>query len=78
MGALSGFFGIDGGFLVVPGLLATTAMPMIAAVGTSLISVAAFGATTGLNYALSGLIDWRLARLFILGGVYVVARGALG
>ena len=69
VGALSGFFGIGGGFLIVPALMAATAMPMIAAVGTSLVSVAAFGATTGVNYALSGLVDMRLAALFIGGGV---------
>jgi len=69
VGALSGFFGIGGGFLAVPCLLAATAMPMISAVGTSLVSVAAFGATTGINYALSGLIDPRVAGFFIVGGV---------
>ena len=69
VGALSGFFGIGGGFLIVPGLMAATHMPMIAAVGTSLVSVAAFGATTAANYALSGLVDWRIAALFIAGGV---------
>ena len=69
VGALSGFFGIGGGFLAVPGLLAATAMPMISAVGTSLVAVAAFGATTGVNYALSGLIDLRVAAVFIAGGV---------
>ena len=69
VGALSGFFGIGGGFLIVPALMAATAMPMLAAVGTSLVSVAAFGATTGLNYAVSRLVDMRLAALFIGGGV---------
>ena len=53
-----------------------TAMPMIAAVGTSLVSVAAFGATTGINYALSGLVDLRIAALFIVGGVFVVDGGS--
>ncbi len=69
VGALSGFFGIGGGVLIVPGLMAATAMPMIMAVGTSLVSVAAFGATTAANYALSGLIDWRIAVLFIVAGI---------
>lgn len=32
-GWISGFFGIGGGFLVVPGLIAATDMPTIAAVG---------------------------------------------
>ena len=75
VGALSGFFGIGGGFLVVPGLMAATDMPLIFAIGSSLVSVAAFGFTTAGNYALSGLIDWRLVAFFIVGGV---AGGLLG
>lgn len=68
-GGFSGFFGIGGGFLIVPGLIASTAMPMINAVGTSLVAVTAFGLTTAANYAFSGLIDWVLAGVFILGGL---------
>ena len=48
---------------------------MLSAVGTSLVAVSAFGATTAANYALSGLIDWRIAALFVAGGL---AGGALG
>src|SRR3984893_9600679 len=33
VGALSGFFGIGGGFLVVPGLVAATSMALITAIG---------------------------------------------
>jgi uncharacterized membrane protein YfcA len=69
VGALSGFFGIGGGFLVVPGLMAATDMPMIAAVGSSLVSVTAFGFTTAASYAFSGLIDWQVAALFIGAGI---------
>lgn len=68
-GAFSGFFGIGGGFLIVPGLIASTGMPMINAVGSSLVAVTAFGLTTAFNYALSGLVDWLLALAFILGGL---------
>lgn len=67
-GVFSGFFGIGGGFLIVPGLVAATGMPMINAVGTSLVAVTAFGLTTATNYALSGLVDWALALAFVLGG----------
>jgi uncharacterized protein len=74
-GALSGFFGIGGGFLIVPGLIAATAMPLNCAIGSSLVAVTAFGVTTAVSYAASGLVDWRLAILFILGGA---AGGALG
>jgi uncharacterized membrane protein YfcA len=69
VGVLSGFFGIGGGFLVVPGLMAATDMPILLAVGSSLVSVTAFGVTTAANYAFSGLIDWTLAGLFIGGGI---------
>lgn len=67
-GAFSGFFGIGGGFLIVPGLIASTRMPMINAIGTSLVAVTAFGLTTAANYAASGLIDWAVAAAFIAGG----------
>ena len=61
-------FGIGGGFLIVPGLIFATGMPMINAIGTSLLAVGAFGLTTAVNYALSGLIDWTVAAEFIGGG----------
>ncbi len=68
-GAFSGFFGIGGGFLIVPGLIGSTSMPMINAVGTSLVAVTAFGLTTAANYAFSGMVDWVLAAVFVAGGV---------
>jgi uncharacterized membrane protein YfcA len=69
VGALSGFFGIGGGFLIVPGLISATEMPLLNAIGSSLVSVSAFGATTAVSYAASGFIVWRVAALFILGGL---------
>ena len=74
-GAFSGFFGIGGGFLIVPGLIAATGMPMINAVGTSLVAVTSFGLTTALNYAVSGLVDWTLAGVFVAGGLLGSAGG---
>lgn len=68
VGLLSGFFGIGGGFLIVPGLIAATAMPLLNAIGSSLVAVTAFGTTTALSYGASGLVDWRLAALFVIGG----------
>lgn len=68
-GLFSGFFGIGGGFLIVPGLMGSTRMPMLNAVGTSLVVVTAFGLTTALSYAFSGLVDWSLAVAFFGGGI---------
>jgi uncharacterized protein len=67
-GAVSGFFGIGGGFLIVPGLTYAAHLPILEAVGSALVAVAAFGLTTAVNYALSGWIDWPLAAVFIGGG----------
>jgi uncharacterized protein len=77
VGMLSGFFGIGGGFLIVPALMAATGMSLIFAIGSSLVSVTAFGMTTAANYALSGLIDWTLVALFIVGGIAGGGAGQL-
>jgi uncharacterized membrane protein YfcA len=74
-GTLSGFFGIGGGFLIVPALMLATGMPIMNAVSSSLVAVTAFGLTTAASYAWSGLISWRLAGLFIAGGI---AGGVIG
>ncbi|MEF2553186.1 sulfite exporter TauE/SafE family protein [Aurantimonas sp. A2-1-M11] len=75
-GAFSGFFGIGGGFLIVPSLVASTGMPVLKAIGTSLVAIAAFGLTTSLNYALSGYVDWPLALVFVAGGLAGGVGGA--
>jgi len=74
-GTLSGFFGIGGGFLIVPALVLATGMSIMNAVSSSLVAVTAFGLTTGASYAYSGLISWGLAGLFISGGI---AGGLIG
>lgn len=77
-GLLAGFFGIGGGFLIVPGLIAATAMPMRFAAGTSLVIVAALGATTATSYALSGFVDWPLVALLAAGGAVGAGLGIMG
>ena len=74
-GFAAGFFGIGGGFLIVPGLMAATGMTLANAAASSLLSVALFGAATSANYAISGLVVWPVAGLFVLGGA---AGGAVG
>ncbi len=69
VGLAAGFFGIGGGFLIVPGLILATAMPLPFAIGTSLIVVSALGLTTATSYALSGLVDWRVTALLVTGGI---------
>ena len=74
-GTLSGFFGIGGGFLIVPALMLATGMAIMNAISSSLVAVTAFGLTTATSYAWSGLISWKLAGLFVAGGI---AGGLIG
>jgi uncharacterized membrane protein YfcA len=74
-GAVAGFFGIGGGFLIVPGLMYAAHLPILEAVGSALVAVAAFGLTTAVNYARSGWIDWPLGVVFTLGGALASIAG---
>ncbi len=69
VGLLAGFFGIGGGFLIVPGLMLATAMPIAVAIGSSLVVVTALGLTTAASYAISGYVDWALVALLVAGGL---------
>ena len=75
VGIAAGFFGIGGGFLIVPGLMAATGMTLALAQASSLVSVAAFGATTALNYATSGLINWPIVGAMAVGGAVGTLAG---
>jgi len=77
-GLLAGFFGIGGGFLIVPGLVFATAMPLSLAIGSSLVAVSAFGITTAGSYALSSMVDWTIVAWLVAGGIggSVLGRGA--
>ncbi len=68
-GLAAGFFGIGGGFLIVPGLMAATGMTLANAAASSLVSVVLFGAATSASYALSGLVDWRVFAALVAGGL---------
>ena len=76
-GVFSGFFGIGGGFLIVPGLVASTGMPILNAISSSLVAVAAFGLTTSVSYAFSGYVDLQLAFVFVAGGICGGFAGAM-
>jgi uncharacterized membrane protein YfcA len=67
-GLAAGYFGIGGGFLIVPGLMAATGMTLAHAAASSLVSVALFGAATSASYAVSGLIDWPIFLALVAGG----------
>jgi uncharacterized membrane protein YfcA len=67
-GLAAGFFGIGGGFLIAPGLMAATGMTLANAGASSLVSVALFGSATSASYALSGQVAWGLFAALVAGG----------
>lgn len=69
VGFASGYFGIGGGFLIVPGLLFGGGLNIIQSVGTSLLAVGTFGVITAARYALIGDLDIVISALFIVGGI---------
>lgn len=83
VGFAAGFFGIGGGFLIVPGLMTATGMTLANAAASSLVSVSLFGVSTAANYAASSLVLWPVVGWFLVGGVAggligLKAAGALG
>lgn len=76
-GTVAGFFGVGGGFIIVPSLILATRMTTAKAIGTSLVGVGSFGLATAFSYAHAGWVDWPLAGKFIVGGIFGGWLGAL-
>jgi uncharacterized membrane protein YfcA len=68
-GLASGYFGIGGGFLIVPSLMYSASIPIHAAIATSMIPVSGFGLTTAVSYITTGQINIALSIFFIIGGI---------
>ncbi len=82
VGFASGFFGIGGGFLIVPGLLASTKIRIGRAIGTSLFAVGTFGIVTTIRYSFAapglaaissgqiGDVLFLVAIVYVIGGIF--------
>jgi uncharacterized protein len=69
-GAVTGFLGVGGGFLAVPALVGVPAVPMSAAVGTSLLVVAANAPAALTARAFTAVHpDWTLIMPFLATAV---------
>ncbi len=76
-GAYSGFFGLGGGFVVVPLLTRWLRHPIKRAIGTSLVAVAMFAVPGTFSHAVLGNVDWSIAAPLALGvvpGAFVGAK----
>jgi uncharacterized protein len=75
VGTMTGFFGVGGGFLIVPALVLALGFPMRLAVGTSLVVIAINSGAGVLAHLGTGGFNLSVALLFVIGGF---AGGLLG
>lgn len=77
VGVMTGFFGVGGGFVIVPALAVALHMPMRLAIGTSLVIIAMVSAVGLANHLTQGIaVDWAVAVPFTAGTVAGALAGA--
>jgi uncharacterized protein len=76
VGVLIGFFGVGGGFLIVPALVLLLAIPMERAVGTSLLVIALTSAVALSAHLATGEVDWPVASAMTVSAVGAAVAGA--
>ena len=79
-GVLAGLFGVGGGFVIVPALVACARMTIHRAVATSLLAITLVSASGLTAHLLAGRsLPWDIAAAFVAGGVAgMVAGTAVG
>jgi uncharacterized membrane protein YfcA len=68
-GFLAGLFGVGGGILMVPALVAIMGMDQRLAHGTSLAAVVPIAISSTISYAVAGEVDWVVVAWLALGAV---------
>ena len=74
-GLLTGFFGVGGGFAIVPALTLVLGLPMTLAVGTSLVVIALTSAAALAAHLASGTIDPSLTAAFAVAAIAGAVAG---
>ncbi len=70
IGILTGFFGVGGGFVIVPALVLLLGLPMKVAVGTSLLAIALTSASALIAHLLvSGGVHWTVVAVFTAAAI---------
>ena len=75
VGFLTGFFGVGGGFVIVPALVLALGFSMPDAVGTSLLVIAVNSAFALSQRLGTTGIEWRVALPFLVAGLLGVGTG---
>ena len=76
VGLLTGFFGVGGGFVIVPALALVLGFPMRMAVSTSLLIIALVAAGGLVGHLQTGEVDWPLVGLLLLGSAIGMTGGS--
>ncbi|WP_242090060.1 sulfite exporter TauE/SafE family protein [Curtobacterium sp. DN_7.5] len=75
-GLLSGLFGVGGGVVVVPALMAVLGMDQRRASATSLVAIAPAALVGAITYAVQGEVHWLAALTLAVGSVIGAPLGA--
>jgi len=75
VGFLTGFFGVGGGFVIVPALVLALGLPMQTAIGTSLLVIAINSAASLAARAGNAHFDWELIVPFTLAAMVATTIG---
>lgn len=75
VGLLTSFFGVGGGFLIVPPLVLVGNFPIPQAVGTSLLVIAMASVLGFIGHLSYGNVDLTIVGLFVLGGLVGILSG---
>ncbi len=75
VGIMTGFFGVGGGFIIVPALVLVLGFPVRLAVGTSLLIIALISIGGLVGHLQFGQLDGRLAALVFLGSAAGIILG---
>jgi uncharacterized protein len=74
VGMAAGFFGVGGGFMIVPGLMLTGGLGLAEAVAASLLPITCFAGLIGVEYLRAGsvVVSWALVMMAsgLVGGAY--------
>jgi uncharacterized protein len=77
VGLLTGFFGVGGGFVIVPALVLLLGLPMPIAIGTSLLVIALTSVTAFAAHLASGSIEWAVVIAFTLAAIVGTLAGSM-
>jgi uncharacterized membrane protein YfcA len=78
VGVMTGFFGVGGGFLIVPALVLLLGVPVRTAIGTSLVIIAVTALAGLAAHLAAGGVDWSVTIAFAAAGAVGAWLGVRG